>query len=203
VVAFIRNQINSEELDKYRGLVRRSPWMVLTLSIFLLSLLGLPPLIGFPAKYLIFSSLWKTGKAYLDSGQTGLATTLIGLFVIGGINTVVSAVYYLKVMRVMIIESRVEDIEGQEPVRLREPLWAVSFAGVVALVVLAGIAGFRWVDEASVAGVRRYAEKRSNDLNPAPAPAAPPGGAPVPGGPPGGGRGGGRGGANLIQGQQP
>jgi NADH-quinone oxidoreductase subunit N len=162
VVAFLRNQLHSEELDDYRGLVRRSPWMVLTLGVFLLSLLGLPPLIGFPAKYLIFSSLWKTGKFYLDNGQPGLATVLIGLFVIGGVNTVISAVYYLKVMRVMIIESRIEDIEGREPARLREPVGAVVFSGLVALVVLVGIAGFRWVDEASMAGVQRYAQWLDN-----------------------------------------
>ena len=164
--AFIRNQIHSEELDSYRGLVRRSPWIVVTLSIFLLSLLGLPPLIGFPAKYLIFSTLWKTGIAYWDAGHTGLATTLIGLFVIGGINTVISAVYYLKVMRVMIIDARVEDIEGREPARLREPIGAVIFASVIALVVLVGIGAFQWVDTASLAGVQRYADQLEYNRNP-------------------------------------
>jgi NADH-quinone oxidoreductase subunit N len=164
VVAFIRNQTNSEDLDSYRGLIRRSPWMALTLSIFLLSLLGLPPLIGFPAKYLIFSSLWQTGSGYWAHGQLGLGTTLIGLFVIGGINTVISAVYYLKVMRVMIIESRVEDIEGREPTRLREPVWAVIFAGTLALVVLVGIAGFGAVDKVSMTGVKRFALRRDANL---------------------------------------
>jgi NADH-quinone oxidoreductase subunit N len=166
VVAFIRNQTNSEDLDSYRGLIRRSPWMALTLSIFLLSLLGLPPLIGFPAKYLIFSSLWETGSGYWAHGQLGLGTTLIGLFVIGGINTVISAVYYLKVMRVMIIESRVEDIEGREPTRLREPAWAVVFAGAMALVVLVGIAGFGAVDKVSMTGVKRFVLRRdANQLS--------------------------------------
>jgi NADH-quinone oxidoreductase subunit N len=178
VVAFIRNQTHSEELDSYRGLVRRSPWMVVTLSIFLLSLLGLPPLIGFPAKYLIFSTLWKTGIAYWDTGHGGLATTLIGLFVIGGINTVISAVYYLKVMRVMIIDSRVEDIEGREPVRLREPVGAVIFAGLIALVVLVGIGAFHWVDAASLTGVQRYADQLEFNRNLG-ARAAPVGGRPA------------------------
>jgi NADH-quinone oxidoreductase subunit N len=193
VVAFIRNQTNSEELDSYRGLVRRSPWMVLTLCIFLLSLLGLPPLIGFPAKYLIFSTLWKTGIAYWDAGHLGLATTLIGLFVIGGVNTVISAVYYLKVLRVMIIDSRVEDIEGREPARLREPAATIIFAGAVALVVLIGIAGFQWVDAASLAGVQRYAERQELNRNPG-ARTPPSGGRPgrpvqpaLPGAPVGGG----------------
>src|SRR5207302_10080186 len=43
VVAFLRNQTGSEDLSSYRGLIRRSPWMVITLSVFLLSLLGMPP----------------------------------------------------------------------------------------------------------------------------------------------------------------
>src|SRR5262249_39625026 len=47
VVAFLRNQTGSEDLDSFRGLVRRSPWMVVTLCFFLLSLLGIPPLVGF------------------------------------------------------------------------------------------------------------------------------------------------------------
>ena len=58
VVAFLRNQTGTEELDQMRGLIRRSPWMVVTLSLFLLSLLGIPPLIGFMAKFQIFYAPW-------------------------------------------------------------------------------------------------------------------------------------------------
>src|SRR5262249_49177952 len=50
VVAFLRNQTGSEDLSAFRGLVRRSPLLVITLAIFLLSLLGMPPLAGFVAK---------------------------------------------------------------------------------------------------------------------------------------------------------
>jgi hypothetical protein len=109
---------------------------------------------------------------------------LIGLFVIGGINTVISAVYYLKVMRVMIIESRVEDIEGREPVHLREPVSAVVFAGLVALVVLVGIAALPWVDAASLAGVQRYADRLQSNRNPEPKTAPAGGGQPRPAVPP-------------------
>src|SRR5262249_2294693 len=38
VVAFLRNTTGSEDLSSFRGLVRRSPWMVILLSVFLLSL---------------------------------------------------------------------------------------------------------------------------------------------------------------------
>ena len=62
VVAFLRNQTGSEDLADFRGLVRRSPWMVVTLAIFLLSLLGIPPLVGFAAKFQIFSVLFDAGQ---------------------------------------------------------------------------------------------------------------------------------------------
>ena len=50
IVALIRNQTGSEDLSSYRGLVYRSPLLTVTLAIFLLSLLGMPPLAGFAAK---------------------------------------------------------------------------------------------------------------------------------------------------------
>src|SRR5918912_155710 len=100
VIAFLRNETGSEDLEDFRGLVRRSPWMVVTLSLFLLSLLGIPPLVGFMAKFQIFAVLLNQGSAYYHAkpAQPVLGATLYALLVIGGINTVFSAVYYLKVM---------------------------------------------------------------------------------------------------------
>src|SRR5205085_10025836 len=112
VVAFLRHETGSEDLDSFRGLVRRLPWMVVTLSFFLLSLLGIPPLVGFAAKFQVFSVLYNDGQAYYKAGEPGLGATLIGLLVIGGLNTVLSAFYYIKVMKVMILDHRTEDLEG-------------------------------------------------------------------------------------------
>lgn len=159
VVAFLRNQTGSEELSDYRGLVRRSPWMVVALSIFLLSLLGIPPLVGFTAKFQIFASLWDASQAWYLKGDTGLGALLFGLLVVGGVNSVLSAVYYVKVMKVMILEGRAEDLEGREPVRMREPLPAVVFAGVVALLVF--VLGILWapLDRYSREGAARFAQR--------------------------------------------
>jgi NADH-quinone oxidoreductase subunit N len=156
VVAFLRNQTGSEDLDDYRGLVRRSPWMVVTLSIFLLSLLGLPPLVGFTAKFQIFSALWDASQGWYQRGDAGLGAMLFGLLLIGGINSVLSAVYYLKVMKVMILEERAEDLEGREPVRLREPLSAVAFTAIIALLVF--VLGILWapLDRYSHQGADRF-----------------------------------------------
>jgi NADH-quinone oxidoreductase subunit N len=154
IVAFLRNQTGSEDLSSYRGLVRRSPWMVVTLSIFLLSLLGVPPLAGFVAKFQIFAALFNSAESYANSGASGVSAMLIATLVAGGINSVLSAVYYVKVMKTMIVEARVEDIEGQEPERLREPLPAVVFAALVSAAVFA--VGILWgpLDQASAKGVK-------------------------------------------------
>lgn len=156
VVAFLRNQTGSEDLEDYRGLVRRSPWMVVTLSIFLLSLLGLPPLVGFTAKFQIFSALWDASQGWYQRGDAGLGAMLFGLLLIGGINSVLSAVYYLKVLKVMILEERAEDLEGREPVRLREPLSAVTFTAIIALLVF--VLGILWapLDRFSHEGADRF-----------------------------------------------
>jgi NADH-quinone oxidoreductase subunit N len=156
VVAFLRRETHSEDLSAYRGLVRRSPWMVVTLSLFLLSLLGIPPLVGFAAKFQIFGALFDAGRAYSANGQTGLGTFLYVLLLIGGLNTVISAVYYLKVMKVMILDERVEDVEGREPTVLPEGFPAVVFATVVALAVIALGIVVNPVVAASQSGVDRF-----------------------------------------------
>jgi NADH-quinone oxidoreductase subunit N len=142
VVAYLRNETGSEELDDYRGLVRRSPWMVVTLSIFLLSLLGIPPLIGFAAKFQIFSVLWDTSQVWYLRGDAGLGAMLFGLLIIGAVNTVLSAMYYIKVMKVMILEGKAEDLEGREPVRLFEPTSAIAYSLLIALAVF--VFGILW-----------------------------------------------------------
>ncbi|HEY7311403.1 MAG TPA: NADH-quinone oxidoreductase subunit N [Gemmataceae bacterium] len=178
VVAFLRNQTGSEELSDYRGLVRRSPWMVVTLSIFLLSLLGIPPLVGFTAKFQIFASLWDASQAWYLKGDAGLGALLFGLLVVGGVNSVLSAVYYVKVMKVMILEGRAEDLEGREPVRLREPLPAVVFAGVVALLVF--VLGILWapLDRYSREGAARFAQHSAGSAPGRGNDGGPPGGMP-------------------------
>ncbi|MFM8709262.1 MAG: NADH-quinone oxidoreductase subunit N, partial [Planctomycetia bacterium] len=56
-VALLRNKLRSEEIDAYAGLVRSSPGIVVATAVVLVSLIGLPPLAGFVAKFLVFSSL--------------------------------------------------------------------------------------------------------------------------------------------------
>ncbi|MFH1264140.1 MAG: NADH-quinone oxidoreductase subunit N, partial [Planctomycetota bacterium] len=86
-VAFLRNVLKSEQIDDYAGLVRRSPGLTVCLALILFSLLGLPPLAGFAAKFSIFYALFDA--------------RLLGLLAIGVLNTVLSLFYYLRVVKVM------------------------------------------------------------------------------------------------------
>jgi NADH-quinone oxidoreductase subunit N len=158
VVAFLRNQTGSEELSDFRGLVRRSPVLTITLAVFLLSLLGIPPLAGFAAKFQIFRVLYEGGQTWSAHGQPALAWWLYALLVIGGLNTVLSVVYYLKVMKVMILDTTLEEVEGRPSVPLSVPGGSVLFASLLAVVIL--VVGILWDPLARLSdrGVDRFNE---------------------------------------------
>jgi NADH-quinone oxidoreductase subunit N len=203
VVAFLRNQTHSEDLSDFRGLIRRSPIMVVTLGLFVLSLLGIPPLVGFAAKFQVFATLYTEGQNYSQNGQPFLGGVLIALLIVGGINTVISAVYYLRVLKVMTLDTPLEDLEGTRSTPLREPIGAVIFAGLMAAVVL--VLGVLWgpLDRTSRTSVARFRTQPGVDVvaqgavAPQGGPGVPPPGGPRPGGGPAGGpRPGPAGGAN-------
>jgi NADH-quinone oxidoreductase subunit N len=148
--------------------------MVVTLALFLLSLLGIPPLVGFAAKFQIFQVLYNDGEAFYTAGEVGLGATLIALLVIAGLNTVLSAFYYLKVMKVMILDQRAEDLEGGPARRLHEPVLAAGYSLLLALAVLA--LGVAWgpVDRLSAQSVSRFRVEVGQDLpTDVPVPTAP------------------------------
>jgi NADH-quinone oxidoreductase subunit N len=90
VVAFLRNATGSEQIADYAGLIRRSPGVAVCAAIILFSLIGLPPLAGFAAKFAIFAALFNA--------------RMLALLAIGGLNTVLSLFYYLRVVRAMTLE---------------------------------------------------------------------------------------------------
>jgi NADH-quinone oxidoreductase subunit N len=104
VVAFVRNATGSETLDAFRGLARRAPVLAVTMTIFLLSLLGLPPLAGFAGKFQVFEAVYRAGQGAVAAGQANLGTFFYVLLAVGAVNTAVSAYYYLKVARMMLLE---------------------------------------------------------------------------------------------------
>jgi NADH-quinone oxidoreductase subunit N len=156
IVAFLRNQTGSEDLSSFRGLVQRSPIMVVTLGFFLLSLLGIPPLVGFAAKFQVFRVLYEAGKLYSENHLDTLGYTMYALLLIGGLNTVFSLVYYIKVLKVMILDRPLEDIEGGVPAPLPEPVGSVIYASLLAAAVF--FLGIFWdpLAKLSAQGVDRF-----------------------------------------------
>jgi NADH-quinone oxidoreductase subunit N len=142
IVAFLRNETGSEDLSSFRGLIYRSPVLVVTLAVFLLSLLGVPPLAGFAAKFQIFRVLFEAGQGQAASGHETLSYILYGLLVVGGINTVISVVYYVKVLKVMILEVPLEEMEGRPARELPVPAGSALFATLLAGAIL--VVGILW-----------------------------------------------------------
>ena len=80
------------EVEDYSGIGFQSPWLAFSLSLFLLSLLGMPLTAGFIGKVMVFRSA-------LDEGYYTLV-------VIGVLNTAISAYYYLRLIIVMFFRER-------------------------------------------------------------------------------------------------
>src|SRR6516162_3416969 len=86
-------------LEDYEGLGRTSPLLAATLTIFLLSLIGIPMTGGFFAKFYVFSA--------------AIRANLIWLTIIGVLNSAIGAYYYLRIIVVMYMrESRKETPVG-------------------------------------------------------------------------------------------
>jgi NADH-quinone oxidoreductase subunit N len=83
----ISSKLDSDLIGDYSGMGRRAPLLALALTLCLISLIGMPPAAGFMAKFYIFSGAVQHG--------------LLWLVVIAVINSVISAYYYLRVVKVM------------------------------------------------------------------------------------------------------
>jgi NADH-quinone oxidoreductase subunit N len=105
------------DLDNYSGLGRKNPMMAVCMLIFLLSFIGIPPLLGF----------W--GKLYLF--QTAVAGGYTSLAVIGIITSLFSAYYYLRIVYFMFMRTG-------DPVIYRET-WAMTImVAAAAIIILLG-----------------------------------------------------------------
>jgi NADH-quinone oxidoreductase subunit N len=133
IVALLRNRLRSEQIAAYAGLVRTSPGIVIAMGVVLVSLIGLPPLAGFVAKFLVFSALV---DAIRHSAEQPLMLTLL---VIGGLNTVLSLFYYLRVLKVMTFDPPPDDRPSEA-----FPLVSLPGALATALVVPVVVLGIFW-----------------------------------------------------------
>lgn len=90
IMLLSRSGFESEHIDDLKGLAKRSPWYAAVMAIFMFSLAGIPPTVGFYAKLAVLQALVSTNDA-----------TYIVLAVLAVVLSLVGAFYYLRLVKVM------------------------------------------------------------------------------------------------------
>jgi len=114
----ISNKTGSDNIADYSGMARRSPVIAFVLAFCLISLIGIPPTVGFMAKFYIFNA--------------AVQQDLLWLVIIAVLNSVISAYYYLRVVRVMYIGEPASNEPVPSSIALRVTL-AITSLGVFVL----------------------------------------------------------------------
>jgi len=112
--------LGGEETTHIKGLGKTSPALAVALSVFLFSLTGLPPLAGFIGKFYLFKAL--------------IVENMWGLALIGVANSVISLVYYVRVIRDMFIYEPEE--ETAKPIPMSFGLSLLTLIFVIPTLVL-------------------------------------------------------------------
>ena len=120
VVVAVGKRLGSDSIESYAGLMKRSPFYAVALTVFFASLAGIPPTAGFLGKLFVFGSAVKIGVL----GHPELIV-LVGL---GVANSVISVYYYFNVVRLMFFAP------GESKPAIRGTV-AVNTAVVVTLVL--------------------------------------------------------------------
>ena len=97
ILAMRRQDRMVEEIDQLAGLSRTNPKMALALAIFMFSMAGIPPLAGFFGKYYVFLA--------------AIEAELYTLVVVGLLSSVVSAYYYLRIVKLMYFDEPLDSFD--------------------------------------------------------------------------------------------
>ncbi len=126
VVAAMGAVAIGERLDDFKGLGRRAPWLAFAMTLFLLSLAGIPPLAGFASKFVLFSS-----AVYAMS--TPGPEWLVWLAIAGVLNSALSLYYYARVIKYMYM------VKGPEDRIVLTPIVKVAIAFAAVMIILIGV----------------------------------------------------------------
>lgn len=121
VIALGKSGEENTDIDNYAGLGNRHPFLALCMSIFLLSLAGIPPLAGFMGKFYLFSAAVKSQYYWLA--------------IIGVLNSVIAVYYYLRIMMYMYFKEPIKDLKGldnapQYGIVMLICVWALLHMGI-------------------------------------------------------------------------
>ena len=124
----LANATGGEKIEDFRGLAKRAPLLSAGTALCLLSLSGIPPMAGFVSKVFIFTAAWSQGLSWL--------------VVIALINTVISLVYYGRLVKVMYFDAPLKEDHLTTPIGLSSSialttaaLIVITFAAQVVLLI--------------------------------------------------------------------
>ncbi|MBY0469065.1 MAG: NADH-quinone oxidoreductase subunit NuoN [Burkholderiaceae bacterium] len=126
ILLLSRQGFESENIDDLKGLARRSPWYAGVMAVFMFSLAGVPPTVGFYAKFSVLQAIVSTNvTGYIVLAIAAVVFSLIGAF------------YYLRLVKVMYFDEPVETapIETNGEVRV---LLSLNGAAVLVFGLLPG-----------------------------------------------------------------
>lgn len=123
VVGWVRRQTGGDDLSNFSGLVTRSPLLAGCMSIFLLSLAGLPPLAGFFGKFYLFATALQTSEA----------RGLLWLVALALLGSLISLYYYLMVLKLIFLGEPANSMEQSTPASISS-----GFLPRITIAVLAG-----------------------------------------------------------------
>ena len=136
IIALRRRGIVGDRMEDLNGLMKKAPWLTVMMTIFLLSLGGIPPTAGFIGKFYLFAGLIETGNPWL-----------VRLAILAVLMSVVSLYYYIRFIRAMYIEGETEP----QPVKLA-PSLRIALGVAAILVLYIGVFPQRLIDLTQKAG---------------------------------------------------
>jgi NADH-quinone oxidoreductase subunit N len=114
-----RPGFEAENLDDYKGLHKRDPLLALAMMFLMFSTAGIPPFIGFWAKFNIFQALWISGHVWL--------------ILIGAVASVIGVFYYLRIVKLMYFDAPGDLPVGPSADRTVRAVLALNAFAVLAL----------------------------------------------------------------------
>lgn len=119
ILLMSRSGFEANELDDFKGLNSRNPWLAFIMLIVMFSMAGIPPLVGFIAKVGVLEAL--------------INVHLVWLAVVAVFFAIIGVYYYIRVVKLMYFE---DAAEGSEPVKYSTEMnIAISINGIAVLVL--------------------------------------------------------------------
>lgn len=120
----LANATGGERIEDFKGLAKRAPLLSAGTALCLLSLAGIPPMAGFVSKVFIFTAAWGEGLSWL--------------VVIALLNTVVSLVYYGRIVKAMYFDAPAKEDHLTTPIGLSSSI-ALTTAALVVITFAASL----------------------------------------------------------------